>query len=222
MKKIKQWAAMAVATMMAALCAGSALAQIPDIAAGQKRAQVCFSCHGDNGVSKVPGTPHLAGQDRAYLIRALQSYRNGQRLDPTMVAMAKPLSETDLTNIATFFNLVVKNARGETLAAAILANERIKPVGTVVMAEAPAAYAAPRSAEAIYGATCTACHASGSAGAPKLGDKAAWSKRIAQGNDKLYEHAIKGFNAMPVRGSCSDCSDADIKKVVEYMIGKSK
>lgn len=45
---------------------------------------------------------------------------------------------------------------------------------------------------------------------------------IAQGSDKLYEHAIKGFNAMPARGSCTDCSDADIRKVVDYMVSKSK
>lgn len=109
--------------------ASTASAQLPDIAAGKKRAQVCFACHGENGVSKISGTPHLAGQDRAYLIKAMQAYRNGQRQDPTMVAMVKPLSDTDMVNIATYFHLAVKNARGETLASVIETNERIKPSG---------------------------------------------------------------------------------------------
>lgn len=223
MTTIAKWATTALIFLAAWLgLASTASAQLPDIAAGKKRAQVCFACHGENGVSKISGTPHLAGQDRAYLIKAMQAYRNGQRQDPTMVAMAKPLSDTDMVNIAAYFHLAVKNARGETLASVIETNERIKPVANVAVVEAPAAPAAPRSADAVYNENCAACHASGIAGAPKVGDKAAWSARIAQGGDKLLEHAIKGLNAMPARGGCSDCSDEDIKKVVDYIVGKSR
>lgn len=212
-----------MATTVALLLAGgAATAQLPDIAAGQKRAQVCFACHGENGVAKVPGTPHLAGQDRAYLIKALQSYRNGQRQDPSMVAMAKPLSDADVVNIATFFHLAVKDQRGQTLAALIQANDRLKPVGEVVVAPAPAAPAAARAADAVYTASCAACHGSGAAGAPKTGDKAAWSARIAQGNDKLLEHALKGLNAMPAKGGCADCTDEEIRKVVDFMATRSR
>lgn len=223
MTSIAQWAARALILLAAGLgFASSVSAQLPDIAAGKKRAQVCFSCHGENGVSKISGTPHLAGQDRAYLIKAMQAYRNGQRQDPTMVAMAKSLSDADMTNIATYFHLVVKNARGETLASVIETNDRIKPVASVAVAEAPAAPPVARSADVLYNASCAACHASGIAGAPKTGDKAAWSARIAQGSNKLLEHAIKGLNAMPARGGCSDCSDEDLKTVVEYMASQSK
>jgi cytochrome c5 len=223
MTSIAQWAARALILLAAGLgFASTVSAQLPDIAAGKKRAQVCFSCHGENGVSKISGTPHLAGQDRAYLIKAMQAYRNGQRQDPTMVAMAKPLSDADMTNIAAYFHLAVKNARGETLASVIETNDRIKPVANVAVAEAPAAQPVARSADALYNASCAACHASGVAGAPKVGDKAAWSARIAQGSDKLAEHAIKGLNAMPPRGSCADCSDDDLKKIVEYMAAKSR
>ena len=222
MKTIKHGLARCLFLLATALSTGAATAQIPDIAAGQKRAQVCFSCHGESGVSRISGTPHLAGQDRAYLIKALQSYRNGQRQDPTMVAMVKPLSDADMVNIAAFFNLAVKDARGEMLAAAILANERLKPVGTVAMAETPAAPKVSRTADVMYTATCTACHASGVAGAPKVGDGAAWKPRIAQGNNKLYKHAIEGLNAMPARGSCSDCTDEDLRKIVDHMVTRSK
>lgn len=88
-----------------ALVSGSAKAQMADVGAGQKRAAVCFACHGQNGVSKAPGVPHLAGQDRVYLERSLTAYKGGQvRQDPTMTSMAKPLSDRDIANIAAYFS----------------------------------------------------------------------------------------------------------------------
>ena len=96
-------------------------------------------------------------------------------------------------------------------------------------ATAPAAVAAPASATAdagkgkqIFDSTCMACHATGAAGAPKVGDKAAWAPRIAQGIDTLAQHAVNGIRAMPPRGTCSACSDDDLKSVVEYMVSQSK
>ncbi len=80
--------------------------------------------------------------------------------------------------------------------------------------------------EATYNKICFACHASGVAGAPKIGDKALWEARIAQGNNVLYSNAIKGFTGktgmMPAKGGCGECSDADVKAAVDFMIGKSK
>ncbi|BBU64217.1 hypothetical protein MSC49_41520 (plasmid) [Methylosinus sp. C49] len=82
-----------------------ALAQMPDVAAGRKRAEVCMACHGENGRAVVPGVPHLAGQDRDYLAQALRDYRLAQeRHNPTMTEMAKPLSDADIDNIAGFFH----------------------------------------------------------------------------------------------------------------------
>ena len=76
-----------------------------------------------------------------------------------------------------------------------------------------------------YQTACFACHGTGAAGAPKLGDKAAWKARIAQGKAKLYEHAIKGFKGkkgfMPAKGG-SSLSDAAVKAVVDYMVKSSK
>ncbi len=80
-------------------------AEMADTTAGQKRAGVCFACHSEDGISKIPGTPHLAGQDRQYLENALKDYRIGQqRNHPTMVAMAKPLTDKDITDIAAYFS----------------------------------------------------------------------------------------------------------------------
>jgi len=74
---------------------------------------------------------------------------------------------------------------------------------------------------ALYNQVCSACHATGVAGAPKVGDKAAWAPRAAQGVDALTASAIKGKGAMPPKGGSSG-SDADIKAVVTYMVGASK
>ena len=65
------------------------------------------------------------------------------------------------------------------------------------------------------------CHAAGVAGAPKLGDKAAWAPRIAQGMPAMVQSAIKGKGAMPPKGG-SSASDADLRAAVEYMVGASK
>lgn len=100
----------------------------------------------------------------------------------------------------------------------------LNETGFEVDLPAPAAAAAPAAADGkkIYDSACMACHATGAAGAPKLGDKAAWAPRIAQGLDTLAKHAVNGIRAMPPRGTCAACSDDDLKAAVEYMVGESK
>ena len=209
-------------------------APAPDIAAAKSRGAVCFSCHGENGISVLPGTPSLAGQNRLYLEKALHAYRLGQtRTDPTMTAMAHPLSDRDIVNLAAYFSLQVPMANGKTAADELEKFEQSHPasVAAVAGSASPAAAAAvpaataavaARSGEAVYHGTCVACHGSGAAGAPKLGDKAAWAPRIAEGTDVLVEHALHGFKAMPAKGACGDCSDAEIKAAVDYMVTSDK
>jgi len=91
----------------------------------------------------------------------------------------------------------------------------------VVAAAAPAAASKAGVGEALYKQACIACHASGVAGAPKLGDKAAWAPRIQTGLDMLTASVIKGKNAMPPKGG-SSASDADIRAAVEYMVSAAK
>ena len=97
---------------------------------------------------------------------------------------------------------------------------RIQPLGKVHVAGAKAetAAAGPRSGAQVYSKSCVACHSVGVMGAPKLHDAADWSPRIAKGLDTMLEHAIKGFNAMPPKGTCGDCSDDEIKAAIEHMI----
>ena len=107
--------------------------------------------------------------------------------------------------------------------------ENIRPVGQVnvgsVPASAPpaagAAAAAPRSGDEVYNSACAACHASGVAGAPKLGDQGAWGARASKGVDGMLSSVINGLNAMPPKGSCATCSDEELKAAIEHMLSQS-
>ncbi len=77
-------------------------------------------------------------------------------------------------------------------------------------------------AERTYMQSCFACHNSGAAGAPRVGNAADWSARIEKGMDTLLTNTINGINAMPAKGLCFTCTDDDLKAVVEYMISKSQ
>ena len=98
---------------------------------------------------------------------------------------------------------------------------RIQPVGRVELAAAAAdSSSGPRTGEALYKSTCSACHASGAAGAPKVGDNAAWAPRLAQGLDGLLKSAINGKNAMPPKGG-SNATEFELARAIVYMTGKS-
>jgi cytochrome c5 len=79
---------------------------------------------------------------------------------------------------------------------------------------------------AIYKKSCSLCHAGGVAGAPKFGDKAQWTERIAQGNEVLYTHAIKGFKGktgvMPAKGGSASLTDDQVKAAVDHMVAAAK
>jgi len=94
-------------------------------------------------------------------------------------------------------------------------------------AAAPGAAAAKPAAGAadgkqVFDSTCTACHSTGVAGAPKLGDKAAWAPRIKQGMDTLLQSALKGKGAMPPKGGNASLSDADVRAAIEFMVSQAK
>ncbi len=78
-----------------------------------------------------------------------------------------------------------------------------------------------RADEQVYNTACAACHATGVAGAPKLGDKAAWEPRMTQGVDALVMSTLKGKGAMPPKGGNTSLSDAEVKSAVEYMLQKA-
>jgi cytochrome c5 len=104
-----------------------------------------------------------------------------------------------------------------------------KPQAQAQAAAAPGATGAAKPAaggaadgKKIYESTCTACHATGVANAPKLGDKAAWAPRIKQGTDALLQSALKGKGAMPPKGGNAALSDADLRAALEFMVSQAK
>ena len=110
----------------------------------------------------------------------------------------------------------------------------LAPVGqiTVGTVSAPAAQpvqvasAASIDGAKVYQGACMACHAAGIAGAPRVGDAAAWAARISQGNDTLYTHAIAGFQGnagvMPAKGGNAALSDDEVKAAVDHMVAQSQ
>lgn len=101
---------------------------------------------------------------------------------------------------------------------------RIAPVAKLDLVDANA----PRvlkSGEEVFKAVCTTCHTSGVAGAPKVGDNAAWAPRIAEGAQTLFDHAIKGYTGksgvMPAKGGNSDLDDVEVDRAVVYMVNAS-
>ena len=104
---------------------------------------------------------------------------------------------------------------------------RIKPVVSLedirknMSVASAAADAADKSPDQLYQSACLACHTTGAAGAPKIGDAGAWNQRLAKGLDALVTSAINGIGAMPPRGG-SQFNDDQIKAVVEYILDESK
>jgi len=78
-----------------------------------------------------------------------------------------------------------------------------------------------QTGEAVFNSTCQACHATGAAGAPKVGDNGAWAPRIAQGYDTVVKHALEGLRAMPARGGNPDLDDVEVARAVVFMANKS-
>jgi cytochrome c5 len=206
---------------------------------------VCVACHG-TGAAGAP----KAGDTGAWSARIAQGYDTlVQHAVQGIRAMPAKGGNPDLDNIEVARAVAyMANQSGakfkepEAPAAPVQANTAAAPAA--VSAPAPATPAATPGAppvagalatpavagnneagKTLYNGVCMACHATGAAGAPKFGDKAAWAPRLAQGTNALYEHAIKGFQGksgmMPPKGG-SQAPDSDVKAAVDYMVAAAK
>jgi cytochrome c553 len=90
-----------LSAMLAFAASGSMAA---DIDAGKSRSMQCAACHGSNGHAVAPQTPNLAGQDEDYLAQQLKDFRSGARQSEIMSVIAKPLSDTEIVNLAGYFS----------------------------------------------------------------------------------------------------------------------
>ncbi|MEQ8952543.1 MAG: c-type cytochrome [Gammaproteobacteria bacterium] len=100
-------------------------------------------------------------------------------------------------------------------AVAAAAEPTAAPSAAAVTATEPAFDAA-----AAYQMSCFACHGTGAAGAPMPGDAEAWSTRMEKGMDAVMANVTNGLNAMPVKGLCMNCSDGDLRALVDYMLAQ--
>jgi cytochrome c5 len=153
---------------------------------------------------------------------AEQHEEGGLIKTPKQLVVAVILGLAVPIGLAVMFSQLVTTGQSGKDAPEEAVMKRIQPVAKVELAGAGAGGGdkAAKSAEEIYKTTCAACHDSGAAGAPKLGDKAAWAGRIGVGLDKLAQSGIKGKGAMPPKGG-ADLSDTEFTSVVAYVANKS-
>ena len=139
-----------------------------------------------------------------------------------------------LLGVFTSLSLIVAGTAWSLTPAEQQIAERIKPVGKVCIegqecegavkagTTAVAVTSGPRSGSEIYTSKCFACHDTGAAGAPKVGEAGDWEGRMGKGVDTLIANAINGIGGMPPKGTCGDCSDEEIANTVQHMIDNSQ
>jgi cytochrome c5 len=134
-----------------------------------------------------------------------------------------------MRNIFLFFLLVAMHASAQGNDDVEI-EQRIKPVGNVRIEGATQTTNTPTvlpenitpqekmtAGQETYQTYCATCHASGIAGAPKFRSVEDWKPRLAKGSETLLKNSIKGINAMPPKGTCAECADADLKAAIDYM-----
>ncbi len=90
-----------------------------------------------------------------------------------------------------------------------MAQEGVKPQGS----EEPL-----RTGKQVFDQACFSCHGTGLADAPVRGDRYAWEERLARGTTILFQNTLNGVNSMPPRGGCLDCSDAELREALTYLL----
>lgn len=214
-------------------------------AGGAVYAATCAACH-DSGMAGAPKT----GDNGVWGARLAQGYDTlVKHAIEGIRAMPAKGGNPDLDNLEVERAVVfMTNKSGATFKepaepapapAAAATDAAAAPTSVAAPVAAPAAAsatpaAAPAAAPAVasadagkkaFDSACIACHGAGIAGAPKFGDKAAWTARVSQGESVLYEHALKGFQGktgfMPPKGGAT-LPDADVKAAVDYMVAAVK
>jgi cytochrome c5 len=166
--------------------------------------------------------------DTAHFLETYVSSAQNETFSPQNIAVLG-----GLLLLALILGEGVFNPRGDDVAMANPANTmeaiamRIQPVVSLdkmhssMNAASAAGDTASKSPDQLYQGACLACHSTGAAGAPKIGDSGAWSARISKGLDALVTAAINGVGAMPPRGG-SQYNDEQMRAVIEYIVAESK
>lgn len=196
----------------------------PKAAGGGKSAsdiykKTCMACHA-TGVANAPKIGDQAAWD-ARMAKGMDTLVGS--VNKGMGAMPPKGGDASLTDddIKATIKFMAEGAK-ESAAAAPAASAQTAAVEEKAAPKKKEPAPEKSAGEKVYDATCVACHVMGVAGAPKVGDKAAWTPRIAKGNDALIASVINGLNAMPPRAGNPKLTDADIQQAVAFMVEKSK
>lgn len=199
----------------------------------------CTACHtpGAAGAPKIGDATAWAPRIRTGFDALVQSALKGKGAMPAQgggdfndTEVARAVAYMANAGGAKFAEPSAPASAAPTAAASAAATvQTAAPAAAAAAPIAAAAAAAPQTAaagagadgEALYKQTCFACHATGAANAPKVGDKAAWAPRIKQGMPALLQSALKGKGAMPPKGG-STAPDAQVQAAIEYMVNASK
>ena len=198
--------------------------------------KICFACH-DTGVGGAPKIGVLSSwADRLekgsemLVINAINGFTGEMGIMPPKGGLPS-LSDDEVRAAVIYMLATISGDQLDTSTAPT--TDTIGESAPLKIAVTPAtpAVAAPvvvddgRGKE-VYDSACFICHATGVAGAPKIGDIANWAPRINQGMELLYSRAVKGFmgesGLMPPKGGRMDFSDEDVNAAVDYMVIKSQ
>ena len=199
-----------LATLVASLVAaagaiGSAHAQ--DAAAGEKKAAMCIGCHGIVGYQasfpEIHKVPMIAGQGAKYIVSSLNAYKKGERRHPTMRGIAGSLSDTDMADLAAYYEK--QNA------------QIVKPV-----ADTPAAAPTAEVAALLTKGACSSCHGASFSkpidpSYPKLGGQHADYLLVALKSYKVEKNAKVGRNNAIMAGMAKQYTNAELKLMANYL-----
>lgn len=199
-------------------------------------AQVCKTCH-EAGLAGAPKAgdkaawgPRIAQGEKVLFEHAVAGFQGKSGVMPPKGGNSDLTDDEVHRAVVYMANLAGAGfkelAPTAAPAAAPAASASATPAAAAPAAATAVASAGPADGKKVFDTTCHVCHATGIAGAPKFGDKAAWAPRIAQGEATLIQHAMNGFQGkagvMPPKGGNTSLTDADIKAAVEYMTAAAK
>jgi cytochrome c5 len=193
----RPFAITALAAVAIAVCA-VASAQTKERSGKEIVDSLCVSCHGAgaNGAPKIGDKKAWAARAEKGLSGLTKSAMQGIRQMPAHGGNPK-LTDTEIERAITY---MVNQSGGHWT----------EPVSRV--SKTP-----DRTGKEIVETQCVKCHGTGVNGAPKIGDRAAWTPRVKQGLDVVVSSAIHGHGAMPPRGGMADLTDAEIRSAIVYM-----
>ena len=196
---------MLVLTGLAISGATSAWAEGGNAEAGKTKSATCAACHGADGNSTNPEWPKLAGQHPSYILKQLMNFKNDERVNPSMTPMAKPLSDTDMADLAAYFSSQTAKP-GEADQSKVTLGEQV--------------YKGGNNATGV--AACAACHGPNGAGNPAANFPSLHGQHVTYIKNQLNSFR-KGERANDagkmMRNIATGMTDVEIDAVAEYIAG---